>query len=202
MRRTKEEAEATRETLLDAAMRVFSRKGYELTRLEDIADEAKVTRGAIYHHFGGKAQVYQALTHERFAAANAALAGIMASGGAPLDVLRTLMIHSLTMLEDDADFRAMQEIILFRTPLTPELADGITAKIEGTREMIQAISNMLDDGKTRGDVRGNVNSLDAALAAVGLLNGTALLWLLDQTGFSLRERAAGVVDTFIDGLRA
>ena len=61
MRRTKEEAEQTRQDLLDAALTVFSQKGYTATRLEDVARAAGVTRGAIYHHFGSKAELYSAL---------------------------------------------------------------------------------------------------------------------------------------------
>jgi TetR/AcrR family acrAB operon transcriptional repressor len=49
MRRTKEDAEQTRQDLLDAALTIFSKKGYTATRLEDIAKVAGVTRGAIYH---------------------------------------------------------------------------------------------------------------------------------------------------------
>ena len=47
MSRTKEEAEVTKQRLLKAALDVFSRKGYADTRLEDIAAEAGVTRGAM-----------------------------------------------------------------------------------------------------------------------------------------------------------
>jgi AcrR family transcriptional regulator len=54
MRRTKEDALETRQALLNAALRVFSEKGLEATRLEDIAERAEVTRGALYWHFKNK----------------------------------------------------------------------------------------------------------------------------------------------------
>lgn len=54
MRRTKEEAFETRQALLDAALPVFSENGLEATRLEDIAERAGVTRGALYWHFKNK----------------------------------------------------------------------------------------------------------------------------------------------------
>ena len=54
MRRTKEEAEITKHNLLAAGLEVFSRKGYKATRVEDIARQANVSTGAIYHHFSGK----------------------------------------------------------------------------------------------------------------------------------------------------
>ena len=61
MRRTKEEAAQTRQDLLAAALTIFSQKGYEAARLEDIAEMAGVTRGAIYFHFGNKAGLFMAL---------------------------------------------------------------------------------------------------------------------------------------------
>ena len=54
MRKTKEEAALTRKRLLEAAVRVFSEKGFTASKLSEIADKAGVTRGAIYWHFGNK----------------------------------------------------------------------------------------------------------------------------------------------------
>jgi len=64
MRRTKEEAEQTRQQILDAALLIFSQKGFQATRLQDIATEAGATRGAIYHHFQNKAGLYKSLIEE------------------------------------------------------------------------------------------------------------------------------------------
>ncbi|MCL4562239.1 MAG: TetR family transcriptional regulator, partial [Chloroflexi bacterium] len=58
MRRTKEEAAETRDLLLKSALSVFSQKGYSATTLGDVARAAGVTRGAIYWHFGSKAELY------------------------------------------------------------------------------------------------------------------------------------------------
>src|SRR5258707_14282915 len=60
-RRTKEEAQETRNRLIDAAERVFQEKGVAHASLEDIAAAAEVTRGAIYWHFKDKAEVFDAM---------------------------------------------------------------------------------------------------------------------------------------------
>ena len=57
MRRTKEEAEATRRGILKAGMRVFLKKGYSSATLDDIAAEIGMTRGAVYWHFRNKEDV-------------------------------------------------------------------------------------------------------------------------------------------------
>jgi AcrR family transcriptional regulator len=61
MRRTKADAEATRQKILSAAERVFYAKGVSNTTLEDVAKEAGVTRGAIYWHFSNKTDLFLAL---------------------------------------------------------------------------------------------------------------------------------------------
>jgi len=63
MRRKAEQAQVTRETILRAARAVFTEKGYESTAAEEIAVRAGVTRGAFYHHFRDKKDIF-ALCYE------------------------------------------------------------------------------------------------------------------------------------------
>ncbi|MDX6627697.1 MAG: hypothetical protein QOE56_2686 [Solirubrobacterales bacterium] len=67
-RRTQSErTEATRNALIAAGRRLFTEKGYDGVSAEEIVREAGVTRGALYHHFGGKAQLLEAV-YERLEA--------------------------------------------------------------------------------------------------------------------------------------
>src|SRR5262245_48343606 len=58
MRRTKEDSERTRQSILDSAERLFLEKGVTNTSLEQIAKAAGVTRGAVYWHFANKAHLF------------------------------------------------------------------------------------------------------------------------------------------------
>lgn len=57
MRRTHEDAEKTRQTILDASIQVFIKKGYTHTTMDDISNAANVTRGAVYWHFKNKEDI-------------------------------------------------------------------------------------------------------------------------------------------------
>jgi TetR/AcrR family acrAB operon transcriptional repressor len=60
-RKTKKEAEKTRQQILDAALKVFSEKGYSKTTFVDIADEIGLTKGAVYWHFKTKPELLAAM---------------------------------------------------------------------------------------------------------------------------------------------
>jgi len=61
MRKTKEDTQKTRQDILQAAVENFSGKGFFNTSLNDIAQTAGVTRGAVYWHFTNKAEIFNAL---------------------------------------------------------------------------------------------------------------------------------------------
>ncbi|SFB56829.1 transcriptional regulator, TetR family [Amycolatopsis marina] len=61
------QAAQTRETLLDAAARVFARRGYSEATIDDVAEEAGASKGAVYHHFATKQKLFRALLAHRVA---------------------------------------------------------------------------------------------------------------------------------------
>jgi AcrR family transcriptional regulator len=62
--RRHEYSEATRRALLDSATELFVRQGFTHTSLDEVAAEARVTKGAIYHHFPSKQAVFEAVSEE------------------------------------------------------------------------------------------------------------------------------------------
>jgi AcrR family transcriptional regulator len=56
-----ERSEATTRALVAAARKRFAAVGYEAASLDDVAEDAGVTKGALYHHFGGKRELFAAV---------------------------------------------------------------------------------------------------------------------------------------------
>lgn len=202
MRKTKEEAEVTRQNLLKAGLAVFSRKGYSDTRLEDIAEEAGVTRGAIYHHFGGKAELYTELVGEISARVNPIMEEALAEGGTVLETLKRVLVRTLVYTATDEDFRAVMELTYFKTAYVPEIEQGMAQKVAGIRAMVDAFADHIQSGIDAGNIRHDVNPRDAAIALIAYQNGVLTQWLLDRKLFSLKERAESMAEIFIRGIAA
>jgi TetR/AcrR family acrAB operon transcriptional repressor len=202
MRRTKEEAEITKQNLLVAGLEVFSRKGYSATRVEDIAKQANVTTGAIYHHFGGKSELYIALVEQSDAKANRLAQQVIEEGGTPATMLRRLLVRLFQFLEEDREYRAVVELFMNKTEMVPELA-AISEQIPvGRRLLAQFISNLIKEGVDSGEFQSSISPDTAALALVGFMNGMGLIWVQDQEHFSISERAEDFVDLFLAGMVA
>lgn len=200
MRRTKEEAEITKQNLLAAGLEVFSRKGYSATRVEDIAKQANVTTGAIYHHFGGKSELYVALVEKGDAKTNQLAQQVIEAGGTPATMLRRLLVRLFQFLEEDKEYRAVVELFMNKTETAPELTGISKQSLEGRRQLVQFFSNLIEEGVEAGEFRPSVSPEDAALALAGFMNGMALIWIQDQEYFSIEERAENFVDLFLTGI--
>ena len=79
--------EATRRAVLDAARSSFARKGYAQTSVDEIAAAARVTKGAVYHHFASKEALFRAVHDEVEAEAQARTAAAAIPEGTPIDQL-------------------------------------------------------------------------------------------------------------------
>jgi TetR/AcrR family acrAB operon transcriptional repressor len=202
LRKTKEEAQITREKLLDAALASFSKKGYALTTLDDIAKAANVTRGAIYWHFkNGKIDVFEAIIIERAKRIGALWEKILAEKASPIEVLRRLLVRTLEYYEDDKGYAAVQDMLLFKAEMVPEMEESMKIKAMHVQMSIKAIANLINRAKKDGSIRTEVDPKIAALAAYSLILGVAGNWLLDRSSFSIKASAGGIVDTLLKGIK-
>lgn len=200
MRRTKEDAAVTRQKVLDAALTVFSEKGYTASKLDDVAQAANVTRGAIYWHFKDKADVFNTLVRDVGMQRDEVIHAAIAEGGTFIEIFRRILIKLLQMVEEQQAMRAIMELSLFKVDQLPELAAGQAVRLEANRALIANMATFLQMGIDAGEVRAALDPHDAARAAVAFQQGVATLWLYDPGAFSLAERAPALADVYIHGI--
>lgn len=201
MRRTKEEAAVTRATVLKAALSVFSAKGYAAATLDDVAAAAKVTRGAIYWHFNGKADLYNTLIEEMSARGASVVQQAVAEGGTLIDILRRVFISQCALIEDDKEARAVMELALFKTGLDPELQAGRKKQIESGNALIAGIADAMKMGISQGVLRDDLDPTDMARAFLAFENGAIQQWLASPKSFSLKKSAESFSEILIKGLQ-
>jgi TetR/AcrR family transcriptional regulator, acrAB operon repressor len=200
MKRTKEEADQTRQALLDAALVIFSRKGFSATRLEEIAEKAKVTRGAIYHHFNNKLDLYLNLMQEASQRGGAAIQRAIREGGTFIEVCTHILIYSLSLLEEDHQFREVMAMSLSTSEQMPELTAIAKMRAQQATALVEGIAAFMQQGMAQGLLRSDISPLTAARAFLAYQNGLISLWLANREAFSIKEAAPELALVLLDGL--
>lgn len=202
MRRTKEEAALTRQSILRSSLAVFSTKGYAAARLEDVARLAGVTRGAVYWHFRGKPGLYQALLEAYSARAAQITQAAIEEGGSFPDVVRRLFARLLSAVEEDRGLQAVLELGLFKTEDAAELRSLRRRQQEAAAELLHSLADVIRQAASRGDIRPESQAEPAARTLLALRNGLIQQWLLSPRSFSLREVAPTAADIFLKGIES
>lgn len=202
MRRTKAEAQATREAICAAALDLFYEHGVARTTLEQIAQAAGVTRGAIYHHFRNKAELFEAI-HQQAVLPMQDVANAIFSDDGPnaLQRLERFCVESLLRLHKDAEVRRRFAVILLKCEATPDtealLARMQTAKKESTQRLAAFFARKRERGSLPG-------KSDPRLLALGLhdyMTGLFTGYLRSPDSYRMPEDAENLVQHYFAPLR-
>jgi TetR/AcrR family acrAB operon transcriptional repressor len=203
VRRTKEEAAATRDSILDAAEILFAKHGVSRTTLQHIATAAGVTRGAIYWHFVDKGAVFSAMMERATMPMDAAvkLAGERAVTD-PLQCLRDEMMAVLEIVEGDEKARRVFEIATLKTEFTDEVDSARAHKRESVARWRGRMHDQFTQAKAEGKLPDAVDARNASMCVWVMLDGLIRNWIFEPGSFELVELGSELIDTFIAGLRA
>lgn len=126
-RKTKEEAQETRDSILDAATKVFYEKGVSSASLEEIARAANVTRGAVYWHFKNKLDLFSAI-HDRLhnSFQDMLLSRLDTVEDNPKEQLRRLTLDIFQDLEKDEARRKALSIFFIKCDYSGEMEQFLT----------------------------------------------------------------------------
>jgi TetR/AcrR family transcriptional regulator, acrAB operon repressor len=201
MRRTKEEAAVTRATLLKTALTLFSARGYTGTSIDDITKAAKMTRGALYHHFQNKADLYNTLVEEVSATGANIVQQAAAEGGTFTEILKRVFIRQLVYIEENKEARAVMELALFKTGTHPELKARREKQVRSGQMMVESIAQAMQIGIDSGELRNDISPLEMARSFIAFQNGIIYLWLISPKSFSLKGSAETFADVLLEGLK-
>jgi TetR/AcrR family fatty acid metabolism transcriptional regulator len=183
--------------IIDAAIRVFARRGYFNSRVSDIAREAGIAAGTIYLYFDTKEEILITLFRQQMAAFVAALwKAIAAEPGAVAKVRRLVALH-FEILEQRPELAEVVQVELrqgqkfFRGPATQEIA-----------AYFALIESVLEEGVAAGCFRSDLPVKVATKMLFGAMDQMATSWVLGKRGYRLSETAQPVADLFLQGIAA
>lgn len=197
-RRTRREAEATRESLLDAAEDCFREQGLFRTSLEAIATRAGVTRGAVYWHFKNKDEVLEAVINRVSVPFFHGLERVSrADGNTPLRDLRRMLCQSFADLVHNERVRSAIEVIELRSEVAVE-DDAISRlRTTGMRETRARIAAAFRRAQALDQLReGQVPEQCARFLHV-IIAGAVRMYLLDPANFDLEDDGLALVDLML-----
>jgi TetR/AcrR family acrAB operon transcriptional repressor len=203
VRRTKNEAEETRSRILDAAERVFSERGVSRTSLEDIAQAAGVTRGAIYWHFKDKRDLFAAMVDRVTLPMEAMVAASSdASVADPIASLRASAVSALKRTATDQQVQRVFDVVTHKCEYLGEMA-GLNNRISAVQKgCVDRAEQAIRNAIRRGQLRAGVNPRLAAIGLDSLLYGLISSWLANPAYLPLERHAEAMIDLFLGGLKA
>jgi AcrR family transcriptional regulator len=164
-----------RRLILDAAVRVFARQGFHTCRVSDIADEAGVAYGLVYHYFSSKEEILDTLFLERWDVMLTAISESDASQRSPRDKLRTVAAFIIDSYRHDPEL--MKVIIVEVTRAANTFGLTHLAKI---REAYAGIAAIVSQAQADGIFRPEITPEFAAQAFYGSVEQVLTGWIFDD----------------------
>jgi AcrR family transcriptional regulator len=162
-----------RAELLEAAVRVFAAKGFHASRVGDIANEAGVAHGLLYHYFRSKEEVLETIFRETWSVLVRETERIEGSGVAFREQLRRfarIYLGSWLVTPE------LVTVLVREVGRSPEVGE----RVDEIRGLFLALSRMVDSARERGEVREDVEVGFAATAFYGALEEILTGWVLGQ----------------------
>lgn len=199
VRKTKEDAELTRQRVIDAAREVFLVRGVSRTSMEHIAKHAGVTRGAVYWHFSNKTDLFQAMREQVFLPLLDRLDDTLLENRDidPLTAIEDCIHGTIASLEDCLITRQTYEIMMTKCEYVEEMG----SILEQLMVNCQSITEKLEAVYVRAHKQGLLNprhepaqlAMDTHLFFGGLLH----LWVKDAQGTQVRSKAHALISAHV-----
>jgi len=187
-------SDVRQEQLIEIAIRLFARKGYEGTSLRDIADEAKITKAALYYHFPNKEALYGRIVLESMQALVDSVRDAMARASSPSEKVRIFMLTSADFLDRSRDSWIASSNAFWAGSDSEPRSAAVSLRDEYEHLLRDAITEAIDKGQFR--------AVDAAMAGRMLLSMVNHIsrWHSTKGRLSTRQVVDGYLDMAFKGL--
>ncbi|WP_336340608.1 acrEF/envCD operon transcriptional regulator [Enterobacter cloacae] len=196
-RKKKAEAQQTRQQLIEAAIGQFATRGVTNTTLTDIADAAKVTRGAVYWHFTSKTEIFNAIWEQQLPLRDLIRDRLsLSEKDDPLLMLREQFITALQYIAREPRQWALLQILYHKCEFTSDMVSEyeIRKRIGFNNDFLRAT---LERCISRNIISSQVNVDLTLIVFHGFFSGIIKNWLMNNDSFNLYQQAPALVDNIL-----
>jgi TetR/AcrR family fatty acid metabolism transcriptional regulator len=183
--------------IIEAAVRVFARKGYYNSRVSDIAREAGIAAGTIYLYFRTKDDILVTLFRDKMAQFVGSLRKAIADEPDAVAKLSRLIRLHFEMLEEDPE---LAEVVQVEQRQGQKFFRGASA--QEISSYFALIASVIEEGVAEGRFRPELAVKVATKALFGAMDQMATSWVLGKRGYRLADTAPALADIFLRGLGA
>jgi len=193
-----QQATEKRRMILDAAVRVFAREGFHGCRVADIADEAGVAYGLVYHYFRSKDEILDTLFLERWGLMLEEIARVDAEPAPVREKLAAIAGFIIDSYRYDPDL--MKVIIVDVTRAANSFG---RSHLDEIREAYELIGAIVASAQKSGELRSDITPTFAAMAFYGAVEQVLSGWIFDilpEAADDYDQAKEFIVSTICDGL--
>ena len=166
--------EEKRRQILDAAVHAFARKGYHACRVSEIAEEAGVAYGLVYHYFGSKEEVLETIFRDTWTQMLARVREVQEEGGPAGEQVRKVTALLLRTWRRDPD---LVRVLVHEVTRSPE---QLPRQIDEISHAYQALEGIVAHGQQTGEFRDDFDAQLAATIFYGALEEVLTGWVMGQ----------------------
>ena len=200
VRQTKENAEITRQRIIDAAREVFLLRGVSRTSMEQIAAGAGVTRGAVYWHFSNKTELFSALREQVLLPLIDRMDDslLVENNDDPLGQIGKFLNGTIDALNESPDTRQTFEIMMVKCEYVEELSAVLEQTLSNCERVTKKIEQLYERAKTKGQLKPNDTPAILAMDTHLFFSGLIHLWVKDLDHKHYRNQAKGLINNHIN----
>ena len=200
VRQTKENAEITRQRIIDAAREVFLSCGVSRTSMEQIAAQAGVTRGAIYWHFSNKTELFSALREQVLLPLIDRMDDslLVENNDDPLGQIGKFLSGTIDALNESSDTRQTFEIMMVKCEYVEELSAVLEQTLCNCERIAKKIEQLYERAKTKGQLKPTDSPAILAMDTHLFFSGLIHLWVKDLDNKHYRAQAADLISNHIN----
>jgi TetR/AcrR family fatty acid metabolism transcriptional regulator len=183
-----------RQRILNAAVKVFAKKGYFAAKVSEIAHRADVADGTIYLYFKGKEDILVNLFDEVMAEHIESARTELATVEGAADKLRAIAEHHLGMLGANRELA-----IVFQVELRQSTKFMERFSASWLQDYFAIVQEVIEEGQKDGSLRADLPRKLVAKAFFGVLDEMVTSWVVSGKDYDLKQLAAPLVDLLLRG---